>query len=380
MKILGVGSHVLYDTNKQSQVDWWRIGRPLDELKKHTDWQIDQQVTYIAGFEKYNSLEEFTQTELEKALEKLGEYDVVFSSYHADIAAYLLLKIARDRYGTQFILDVDDDMFAINEDNPYWAKMDDEKTWRMQVMIRENAWLCTTTEALAERFRVRRKMPPDNHADDSLFVIPNFIPDAYKELDVDNDEDIVIGYFGGSSHAKDLSDTGAIEAVQKIMHENKRVRFHAIGMPIDSYLPRGRYSFTQGKRGTKWLTELFPTLNLDIAIAPLADNVFNRGKSNIKWQEATRAGAVVVATDLEPYKNIPSNCITRIKNNSEDWYYFLKQLVEDKALRQKQLTNARKQLKLHRLETNWRAYKSMFETVKGAAHANNQTRSKTVVL
>lgn len=54
MKILAVGSHLIKDPNKQSQVDWWRIGRPIRELKKHTDWQIDEQITYIHGFEKYN--------------------------------------------------------------------------------------------------------------------------------------------------------------------------------------------------------------------------------------------------------------------------------------------------------------------------------------
>lgn len=363
MKILGVGSYLLEDTNKQSQVDWWRIGRPLRELKKHTDWQIDEQLTYIPGFEKYQSFEDFTNEEMEKALEKLGQYDIVFSSYHADIAGYLLLKIARERYGTQFVLDCDDDMFAINEDNPYWTKMDDEKTWRMQVMIRENAWISTTTEYLANRFRQRRKMKPDNHPDNSVFVNPNFIADDYTENKFDNKDKVVIGYFGGSSHLADVHSTGAIEAVERLMHENKDIHFTAIGMPIESYLPRGRYTFINGKRGSKWTSELFPQINMDIALAPLCENEFNKGKSNIKWQEATRAGAVVVATDIEPYRHQENIVLT--KNTTEDWYKALKPLVS-KAKRQKLLAKAREELKSHRLENNWHVYKEMFERIKNA--------------
>lgn len=365
MKILGVGSHVLYDTNKQSQVDWWRIGRPLAELRKHTDWKIDEQVTYIPGFEKYNSLEEFTQEELEKALKKLGSYDIVFSSYHADITAFLLLKIAHDKYGTKFVLDVDDDMFAINEDNPYWNKMDDEKTWRMQVMIRENAWVSTTTDYLAERFRDRRSKDPDNHPDDSLFVIPNGISDDYKPLKFDNKDKIVIGYFGGASHYADLHESNCLPAIEKLMHENKNLYFQAVAMPVDKYLPKGRYEFLEGKRGTKWLTDIYPKMHMDIAIAPLLDNTFNKGKSDIKWQEATRAGSVVVASDEEPYSKIPASAITRTKNTEKAWYKAISSLLEENK-RKKQQEAAQKHLKTKTLENNWQMYKEMFERVTNA--------------
>lgn len=365
MRILAVHSALSQDVNKQSQVDHWRVYRPMRELAKHTDWQIDHQPTFIPGFEKYNSLEEFTNEEMEKALSTIGRYDVVFSSYQSDIAAYLLLKIAKDRYGTQQVMDIDDDMFAINEDNPYWMKMNDELTWRMQVMIRENAWLSTTTEYLAERFRERRRQDALKHSDNTVFVLPNCISDDFQHPEFDNEPDVVIGYCGGSSHYADAHETGVIDAVRKLMHEHKNLRFRAIAMPIDGYLPRARYEFVDGKRGTDFLTEIFPNMKLDIAIAPLLDNTFNKGKSDIKWQESTRAGAVIVATDLEPYQDIPKSCITFTENGQDSWYKALKPLVESKAKRQKQLAAARKELESRRLEVNWQMYKDMFEKVKG---------------
>lgn len=364
MKILTVHSALSEDVNKQSQVDHWRIYRPLRELAKHVDWQIDHQPTFIPGFEKYSSLEDFTEEELRKAMKTLGQYDIVFSSYQSDIAAYLLLKIVKDRYGTQQIIDVDDDMFAINEDNPYWVKMDDEKTWRMQVMIRENAWISTTNEFLAERFRERRRKDASNHPDDSVFVLPNCIPDDYKHPTFNNRPKIVIGYFGGSSHYADIHETGVIKAVQKLMRKHKNIVFRSIAMPIDKPLPASRYDFRPGKRGDGWMNEVFPNMQMDIALAPLLDNTFNKGKSDIKWQEATRAGAVLVASDEEPYRNIPDNCIVRTDNSIKSWYRALESLLDETA-RKKQLTNARKELKKRRLEVNWQMYKEMFERVKG---------------
>lgn len=373
MKILAVHSALAENENKQSQVDHWRIYRPLRELAKHVDWQIDHQPTFIPGFEKYASLEEFTEDELAKAMKRLGSYDIVFSSYQADIAAYLLLKIVRDRFGTQQIIDVDDDMFAVNEDNPYWLKMDDEKTWRMQVMIRENDWISTTMPYLAERFRERRRRDPAGHEDDSVFVLPNCIPDDYQHPPFDNSPDIVIGYAGGSSHYADLHQSGVVEAVRRVMHENKNVRFRAIAMPVDAYLPRGRYELVEGKRGSAWINELFPSMKLDIGVCPILENVFNRGKSDIKWQEYTRAGAVVVATDLEPYQGIPEDCIVRTANDEDSWYKALSGLVNSSLIRKKQLKKAREELSKRRMEVNWQMYRDMFIKVKEHKDANYKT-------
>lgn len=141
MKILCVHSWLSENQNHRSAVDKWRIYAPMIELAKHTSWQIDHQPTFIKGIEKYKNAKEFTSEELEKAYKHIIQYDIVFSSYHADPTAYSLLKVAHDKYGVNFIMDVDDDMFAVNPDNPFWVKMDDEKCYWMQCMIRDNAYI-----------------------------------------------------------------------------------------------------------------------------------------------------------------------------------------------------------------------------------------------
>lgn len=375
MKILAVGSHVLEDNKKQSAVDIWRLRRPLNELAKNTDWQIDHQPTYIPGMDKYSTKEEFTEEELEKAFKKICEYDIVFSSYHPDPAAYSLLRVANKRKGVQFVLDVDDDMFAINPDNPFWMKMDHEHVYQMQCMIRDNDWITTPSPTLAKAFRERRKRPAD-----SVEVLPNFISDEYKHPKFDNSPEIVIGYFGGSSHYLDLHQTGILPALGKLMNENKNIRFKSVGMLVDEYIPTKRFEFDGGQRGDKWLTDVFPNLKMDIALGPLLENIFNNGKSNIKWQEATRAGAVFVASRVGPYKSLKKGTAVLVDNKRSEWYDNLKQLVENEEKRKEVLRNAQKELQENwRTETNWERYRDFFQRVKSGSRDNNVQPPKILV-
>lgn len=368
MKILAVHSGLNEDHSKRAATDLWRILRPLNELAKHEPtWHIDHQSTFIKGIDKYASKDEFTEEEMEKAFEVICGYDIVFASYHADPTAYTMLKVAADKAGVQFIMDVDDDMFSINPDNPVWQKINDEQCYWMQCMIRDNAWISTTTYELADVFRKRRELP-----DDTVFVNPNFINDEYQHFSFNNDPNIVIGYFGSSSHHADLHNTGVLEAVARIMHENKSVRFKAVGMPVDTYLPKGRYQFLEGKRGDGWLKQIYPNLKMDISIAPLEDNIFNYGKSNIKWQESTRAGAVFVASREGPYKGLSNDVAVLAENTTNDWYTALKRVVDDAALRSKIVSQAKIELRDNwRLENHWMVYRDMFKRVKEYKDANH---------
>jgi glycosyltransferase involved in cell wall biosynthesis len=366
IKILAIHS-IFGDNDKtKSAVDTWRIWRPLRELKKHVDWQIDEQPSLIKGIEKYSSKKEFTDEEMQKAFDYISQYDIVFSSYHADPTGYSMLKLLEEKHNVQFVMDIDDDMFSVNPDNPFWAKMTDEKCYWMQCMIRDNTWISTTTPELAKVFRDRREHPAD-----SVFINPNFIPDDYKQTPFNND-DIVIGYFGGSSHYADIHNTGVLDAVQKLMNENKNIRFKAVGMPIDTYLPRKRYEFVDGQRFSGWMDEIYPNLHMDIALAPLKHDIFNQGKSNIKWQETTRAGAVFVASNYGPYSNLGDKAILVDDNTDKAWYKALKRVVDDEVLRRETLEKAQADLEKNwRLEDQWKYYKVMFETVMEKKNGKN---------
>jgi glycosyltransferase involved in cell wall biosynthesis len=65
-------------------------------------------------------------------------------------------------------------------------------------------------------------------------------------------------------------------------------------------------------------------LSLDIGIAPLVDNPFNRHKSCIKYYEYAMAGAVTVASHTVPYsEEVPITA----KNNREAWKHKLEMVL-----------------------------------------------------
>lgn len=361
MKILVIHSIGWDDSvDKESAVDLWRLKRVADQLRKHTKWQIDEQHTLIKDVEKYKSGKEFSAEELDKAAEHLGSYDIIWVGYFSNPTFYTLLKVVQARYKTRFLMDVDDDVFSIKLDNPVWLKLTDENVYHMQCMVRDADFISTTTNELAEVFRVRREHPPE-----SVFVIPNFISDDYQHEPIDNGEETVIGYFGGSSHYDDMHNTGVIEAIAKLMNENKKVRFETCGMVIDKYVPKGRYKYHNGQKGRDWVRSEFKKLNYDISIAPLEESIFAEGKSNIKWQESTRMGAVFVASNVGPYKHLKNGRNALLVNNTtEEWYEALKRLVDDHELRTELLKNARQELeKGWRLEDNWHVQKDVFEKI-----------------
>jgi hypothetical protein len=360
LRILAIHSANHPDQEKRSAVDAWRLGRPIAELRKHTDWHIDERQTVIPDLMKYANAKEFTPDELDRAFKDLTSYDVVISTYQSNPTIYTLLQVAQKRSNMQYILDCDDDMFAINPDNPVWLAVKDEHIYYMQRMIADCRWLNTTTEGLAKVFRTRRK----GHHKDSVMVTPNYISDTYKEYDPDNGDKLMIGFFGGSSHYGDLHRTGCLEAIQRLMHNYKHIQFKSTGMVIDTYLPKARVIIGDAKKGDAWTDEIFPSLNLDIAIGPLEDNLFNAAKSNIKWQEATRAGAAFVASHVGPYKTLPKGTATTTGNSINAWYAALEPLVLDADKRRTQVQAARIALQKHyRLEDHWQAYKQLFETV-----------------
>ena len=271
MRILAI-TNVGFDEKKESAVQIWRIWRPLEELRKHVDWTIDYQRTFIKDIDKFKEFAEFTNEEVEAAGRHLGSYDIVFASYHADAGADALMTAVNARYGTKFILDDDDNTFAIDKENPFWANMTADHAHIMQIINRTSPYICTTTENLADVFRKRTECGA------TIYVIPNYIADSYQSPKPDNGDKLVIGYFGGSAHWIDFEETGILPALQRVMHDHKNVHFVSYGVPVTHYLPKARYNLKDVIYGRKFVTDLFPTMQFDIGIAPLRQTVFADGK------------------------------------------------------------------------------------------------------
>lgn len=358
MRILAIHNIGFADVKKESGVQIWRIWRPLEELRKHVDWTIDYQQSFIKDIDQYKDFKDFSEEELEKAAEHLGSYDIVFYSYHADFAAHcLMLGPIAEKYGTKFVMDDDDNTFAIEPENPFWTNMTEEHAFYMQRINRTSPYITTTTENLKQVFSER------SECDAKVFVLPNYIPDSYTETEPEDNGRIDIGYFGGAGHYIDFEQTGIIPALRRIMHEHKNVHFTSVGVPIQEYLPKARYHLEDVVYGRKFVTDLFPTLKFDIGLAPLRKTIFADGKSNIKWQEYTRMGAAFVGSNAGPYKTIKKGTGLLVENDEDSWYKALKEVVENETKRKSLVKASRTELKAYRLEDHWQDYKKVFEEI-----------------
>jgi glycosyltransferase involved in cell wall biosynthesis len=74
---------------------------------------------------------------------------------------------------------------------------------------------------------------------------------------------------------------------------------------------------------------------LDVAVAPLADTIWNRCKSGCKWLENALHGTPMVVSDLPPYADVEQG-VTGLKARTvEQFRQGLRRLVNDADLRQR---------------------------------------------
>lgn len=134
-----------------------------------------------------------------------------------------------------------------------------------------------------------------------------------------------VGWAGAAQHLGDLEMIG--EVVARFKDE---VDWIFMGMCPDSLRPyiKEYHPFVSYVDYPAKLA----SLDLDIAIAPLEDNPFNRCKSNLRLLEYGAMGWPVVCSDVYPFRteNPP---VLRVPNEKEAWIESVRRLIDDVDLR-----------------------------------------------
>lgn len=148
-------------------------------------------------------------------------------------------------------------------------------------------------------------------ADCQIDVIPNALPVArLRERKARTTGKLRIGFAGGISHAGDLLLLRhAMETI------GDAVTWVFFGMAPED--PPVEVEFHEGVPATLYLDKM-ASLDLDLMLAPLADNPFNRCKSNLRLIEAAAIGAAVIAQDLMPY-HVNSPPVFSYAVSAESW-------------------------------------------------------------
>lgn len=110
------------------------------------------------------------------------------------------------------------------------------------------------------------------------------IEDTSKYVEVQDDLDVIIETIEKTVDTVQWVFFGYAPPKLKKYIEAKKIECHA-GVNIYNY------------------PEKFASLKLNVVVAPLQDNEFNRCKSNIKWLECAALGIPLLAQDINTYRN-----------------------------------------------------------------------------
>lgn len=147
-----------------------------------------------------------------------------------------------------------------------------------------------------------------------------------------------VGWAGGISHTGDLDLI--TDVVKALANEVEWVFFGMCPPKIRPFV----HEFHPGVDIDSYAQSL-AGLNLDLALAPVEQNLFNECKSNLRLLEYGACGFPVVCSDLICYRgNLP---VTRVKNRFKDWVDAIRDHIHDLDEAGKQGDRLRDQVSSH---------------------------------
>jgi glycosyltransferase involved in cell wall biosynthesis len=245
--------------------------------------------------------------------------DTLLLQHSVDDAQLSLIEEYKKALPSVHILQtVDDLMGFVPDKHPSRSFQRREGHSRMIEAIKKSDSMIVTTE------------PLKNHYDkyiENVKIIPNCLAKHWFTLSPSKTKKdrLRVGWIGAGQHQGDLE---IINDVVKILSD--RVDWVFMGMQTEQAKPyiKEFHSFVSINE----YPEKMASLDLDIAIAPLEDNLFNRCKSNLRLLEYGAMSWPVVCSDVYPYQtNNPP--VIRVKPTVSEWLDALNMLIDDEPKR-----------------------------------------------
>jgi len=233
----------------------------------------------------------------------------------------------KDKYKKKIWLEIDDDVFHVDSSNPGYSTIYPDSTaykvFEQQLKVSDG--VIVSTDTLKEVYK------PYNH---NIHIVKNAMnlkqwgsvkkPEENKKLR--------IGWQGSAHHYEDLNIL--VDVLPVILKQNKDVEIHFFG-DVPDYLGNIgiiKHDVVSIDKYPKKLKEL----NFDIALAPLHDTQFNRGKSNLRILEygALRKAVVASWNGNLPYSRTIDNGVNGLlANTKQGWIDCISELINDEKLR-----------------------------------------------
>ncbi len=262
--------------------------------------------------------------------------------------------------GKPVVYETDDLLFELSTEHPSYHDLT-LYTIPMLWAIQEADLATTSTPCLAKSLQPFQA---------NIQILPNYLNDHLWKLRPPQrskaGDKVIIGFMGGKTHRQDLgSIIPVLQNIRQRYASSVMLRFwgcmppqELLGQPDVDWTPLGIQDYAQ-------FADYFNRQHIDIAIAPLEDNLLNQAKSPIKFLEYSALGAAGVFSRLPPYASIvqdgENGCLC---NHPDEWEACLAELIENPHKRLEMAAAAQESVKKDWLLSNhadrWRqAYQNI---------------------
>lgn len=267
------------------------------------------------------------------------------------------------RAGSTLVFDTDDNLEALRLDNPAFLSPESNfpsfKVWRDEWIVAmhqsiEVADLVTTTNETLRQVLMQHS--------DNVLVLPNAIDAELLSSEQpmrEPGERLLVGYSCSPTHDVDIRQ--ASEGISQGLRKTDAT-LCLVGTDYRKFFAHKRSIFRP------W--ELHPgayynnICDFHVALAPLADDVFNVSKSPLKALEAGALGIPTIADNVGPYADFIEHGVTGfVVNRPHEWAKYLRMYANDEPLRRAHGAAARLQASELTIQKN--AYKWL-DAYKGA--------------
>lgn len=180
-------------------------------------------------------------------------------------------------------------------------------------------------------------------SNDHVYVLRNSVLEAdwRRVRKPEEDGKVRIGWAAGRQHDPDADIVNA--ALRSVARRWKNVEVVVVGVQ-----PKWDFDYVCKPFTPSLATYRQELATFDISIAPLKLTDMNHGKSDLKWLEASMAGAAFVCTDYEPYATVQHGYSGMKCKDRTEWEECLEHLVRDADHRRVLVENAQHEIRLFR--------------------------------
>lgn len=266
----------------------------------------------------------------------LGSTDISVFGFFSNPMALAMIGAAKELYKKPILMEIDDYVFGLPASNVAFNsyKPGSDGEWIIKKQLEMSDGLIVSTNTLKEQYKAFNK---------NIFVIKNGVDlEVFDKVKFKTSKTIKtnktrILFAGSPNHGGDLKLIKPV--ILEILAERTDIEFVFVGCVPD-------FKHERVICDDSWvMVDKFPQkiadLGCDIALAPLRDNAFNRGKSNLRWLEMSMLKMPVVASNMNAYReSIVDGKTGLLCSDSNEWKSAILSLVDNKILRKNVAVNA----------------------------------------